>query len=85
MHQRVEGIADWRRSGRLDTGVGLGPTRTKPSRFSNTAIHSTKDRDGVLGTYSIDANGDTTLTDYGSYTIKDGELVFDKTIKAATH
>jgi branched-chain amino acid transport system substrate-binding protein len=46
------------------------------------ALFSTKDRKSVLGTYSIDANGDTTLTDYGVYVIKKGELVFDKTIKA---
>ena len=37
----------------------------------------------MLGTYSIDENGDTTLTDYGVYTIEDGELTFDKIIKAA--
>ena len=36
----------------------------------------------MLGTYAIDPNGDTTLTDYGPYKIKDGKLVFDKTIKA---
>jgi branched-chain amino acid transport system substrate-binding protein len=47
------------------------------------AIFSTKDRASVLGTYSIDENGDTTLTDYGIYAIKDGELTFDKTVKAA--
>jgi branched-chain amino acid transport system substrate-binding protein len=45
-------------------------------------LFATKDRTSVLGTYSIDANGDTTLTDYGSYRIEDGGLVFDKTIKA---
>ena len=28
----------------------------------------------MLGTYSIDENGDTTLTDYGVYTIEGGEL-----------
>ena len=28
----------------------------------------------MLGTYSIDENGDTTLTDYGIYTIEGGEL-----------
>ena len=28
----------------------------------------------MLGTYSIDENGDTTLTDYGVYGVKDGEL-----------
>ena len=47
------------------------------------ALFATKDRTSVLGTYSIDPNGDTTLTDYGVYAIKDGELVFDQTIKAA--
>jgi branched-chain amino acid transport system substrate-binding protein len=46
------------------------------------ALFSTKDRNSVLGTYSIDANGDTSLTDYGVYSIKDGDLQFDKTIKA---
>ena len=49
------------------------------------AIFETKDRSSVLGTYSIDENGDTSLTDYGVYSIKDGELKFDKTIKAAAN
>jgi len=48
------------------------------------ALFATKDRSSVLGTYSIDENGDTTLTDYGVYTIKAGELDFDKTVEAAT-
>ncbi len=47
------------------------------------ALFNTKDRQSVLGTYSIDENGDTTLTDYGIYTVEDGELKFDQTIKAA--
>ena len=38
------------------------------------ALFETKDRESVLGTYSIDENGDTTLTDYGVYTIEGGEL-----------
>jgi branched-chain amino acid transport system substrate-binding protein len=46
------------------------------------ALFETQDRESVLGTYSIDENGDTTLTDYGVYTVKDGLLVFDRTIKA---
>jgi branched-chain amino acid transport system substrate-binding protein len=46
------------------------------------ALFETKDRESVLGTYSIDENGDTTLTDYGVYAIEDGELKFDKTVKA---
>jgi len=48
------------------------------------AMFETSDRDSILGTYSIDENGDTTLTDYGSYTIEDGELVFDETVTAET-
>ncbi len=43
-----------------------------------------KDRDSVLGKYSIDENGDTTLTDYGAYRVENGKLVFDKVIKAQT-
>jgi branched-chain amino acid transport system substrate-binding protein len=47
-----------------------------------SALFETKDRESVLGTYSIDENGDTTLSDYGVYSVKDGELVFDTTVKA---
>jgi branched-chain amino acid transport system substrate-binding protein len=46
------------------------------------ALFATKDRQSVLGTYSIDTNGDTSLSDYGVYSIKDGDLAFDQTIKA---
>jgi len=46
------------------------------------ALFETKGRKSVLGTYDIDENGDTTLTDYGIYSIAGGELEFDKTIKA---
>jgi branched-chain amino acid transport system substrate-binding protein len=48
------------------------------------ALFETEDRESVLGTYSIDENGDTTLSDYGVYTIEGGELVFDRSIKAKT-
>jgi len=47
-------------------------------------IFNTKDRQSVLGTYSIDENGDTTLTDYGIYKIEGGKLTFDKVIRAET-
>ena len=45
-------------------------------------VYATKGRQSVLGTYDIDKNGDTTLTDYGLYKIENGELTFDKVIKA---
>jgi branched-chain amino acid transport system substrate-binding protein len=47
------------------------------------ALFATKDRDSVLGKYSIDSNGDTTLTDYGVYAVKNDQLAFDQVIKAA--
>jgi branched-chain amino acid transport system substrate-binding protein len=46
-------------------------------------LFATKDRKSVLGTYSIDANGDTSLTDYGLYVIKDGIPTYSKKIEAA--
>jgi len=49
------------------------------------ALFATKNRDSVLGNYSIDENGDTTLTDYGVYKVENGELKFDQTIKAKAH
>jgi branched-chain amino acid transport system substrate-binding protein len=48
------------------------------------AFFKIKDRDSVLGKYSIDENGDTTLSDYGADRIEGGKLVFDKVIKAQT-
>ena len=44
-------------------------------------LFNTKNRKSVLGDYSIDENGDTSLTDYGLYKIEGGKLVFDKVIK----
>jgi len=46
-------------------------------------LFATKDRESVLGMYSIDPNGDTTLTDYGLYTIEDGVPTYSKKIEAA--
>jgi len=48
------------------------------------AFFKIKDRDSVLGKYSIDKNGDTTLSDYGADRVQGGKLVFDKVIKAQT-
>jgi branched-chain amino acid transport system substrate-binding protein len=46
------------------------------------AVFHISNRDSPLGKYSIDANGDTTLSDYGTYRIEGGKLVFDKLVKA---
>jgi branched-chain amino acid transport system substrate-binding protein len=65
----------------LDTCAELGPDCSDKQAMID-ALFATKGRESVLGTYDIDKNGDTTLTDYGIYSIKGGELAFDETIKA---
>jgi branched-chain amino acid transport system substrate-binding protein len=60
----------------------IGRSKTGEKADIKKALFATKDRSSVLGTYSIDKNGDTTLTDYGAYGVKNGERVFDQTIKA---
>jgi branched-chain amino acid transport system substrate-binding protein len=46
------------------------------------AFRNTKGRESPLGTYDIDPDGDTTLSDYGGYKAEGGKLVFNKVIKA---
>lgn len=46
------------------------------------AVMSTKDFKGLLGTWSFDANGDTTLTTMSGNTIKDGRWEFVTMLKA---
>jgi branched-chain amino acid transport system substrate-binding protein len=41
------------------------------------AARATRDRDSVLGRYSIDEQGHTTSTAYGRLVVADGELVWD--------
>jgi branched-chain amino acid transport system substrate-binding protein len=61
----------------------IAKTGGRPDRDAvRRAALATRNRHSVLGTYSIDANGDTTLTDYGVYTIRRGALTFSRTLKA---
>ncbi|MBV9338290.1 MAG: hypothetical protein JO243_20585 [Solirubrobacterales bacterium] len=46
------------------------------------ALFATRDRASVLGTYSIDPDGDTTLRRYGVYAIVAGRLTFWERIVA---
>jgi branched-chain amino acid transport system substrate-binding protein len=66
----------------LDACEKLGPDCSDKQALIEE-LFNTKGRESVLGTYDIDENGDTTITDYGIYRIENAELVFDKTIKAA--
>ncbi len=46
------------------------------------AVMNTKDFQGVLGTWSFDANGDTTLTTLSGNVVKDGKFQFVTVLKA---
>jgi len=68
----------------LDTIKAAGQAGTTRKGFL-AQLFKTKDRDSVLGKYSIDENGDTTLTDYGLYKVDpDGNPKYESTIKAAS-
>ncbi|MCB0857521.1 MAG: branched-chain amino acid ABC transporter substrate-binding protein [Solirubrobacterales bacterium] len=47
---------------------------------TRNAFFDISERASPLGSYSIDANGDTTLTFYGAYRVEDGQLVLGRTI-----
>jgi branched-chain amino acid transport system substrate-binding protein len=65
----------------LDTVKSLGSKGNDKSQVL-TALFNTKNRHSVLGTYSFDKNGDTTLTTYGLYKVgSDGDPTFVKAIK----
>jgi len=66
----------------LDTLKAVGDKANDREAVRKQLLENTKGRKSVLGTYDIDENGDTTLTDYGLYTIDNGDLTFDKVIKA---
>lgn len=67
----------------LDTIEAAGKAGTTREGFV-AQLFKTKDRDSVLGTYSINAKGDTSLTDYGLYKVgPDGDPKYDSTIKSA--
>jgi branched-chain amino acid transport system substrate-binding protein len=67
----------------LDTIKSLGADGNDKAAVLK-ALFATKDRNSVLGSYSFDKDGDTTLTAYGLYKVgPDGDPVFVKTEKPA--
>jgi hypothetical protein len=64
----------------LSTIAGLGADGDSKSAVLS-ALFSTADRRSVLGTYSFDRNGDTTLRACGLYRVgRSGDPVFVRTI-----
>jgi branched-chain amino acid transport system substrate-binding protein len=68
----------------LDTIAKLGDKGGDKAEVLK-ALQATKDRPSVLGTYSFDKNGDTTLTAYGLFKVgPDGNPTFIKTIESGS-
>jgi branched-chain amino acid transport system substrate-binding protein len=44
-------------------------------------VFKTKDKKSVLGTYSIDKDGDVTTKQFGRFFVKNGKLTYDKTVE----
>jgi branched-chain amino acid transport system substrate-binding protein len=63
----------------LDTISKLGSQGNNKTAVLH-ALLATKNRNSVLGTYSFDKNGDTTLKAYGLYKVVNGQLVFKQTL-----
>jgi branched-chain amino acid transport system substrate-binding protein len=60
----------------------IGRSGDDPRAGVIRALFETEDRESVLGSYSIDAYGDTTLATYGVGSIVDGRVDVDGTIRA---
>ena len=46
-------------------------------------VFATEDFEGVLGTWSFDEDGDTTLTELSVQRVENGEFVLDRTLDVA--
>jgi len=44
-------------------------------------VFKTKDKKSVLGTYSVDKDGDVTTKQFGRFFVKGGKLTYDKTVQ----
>jgi branched-chain amino acid transport system substrate-binding protein len=62
----------------LDAVAAVGPRRSAVIGW----LHGMRNRPSVVGTYSFDRFGDTTLRDYGLYRIRRGELQWAGAVRA---
>jgi branched-chain amino acid transport system substrate-binding protein len=67
----------------LDAITRATDNGTEPATLAKvrTAIFATRDRPSVLGQYSIDSHGDTSIDRYGVYRLRDGRLSFWKAMQ----
>jgi branched-chain amino acid transport system substrate-binding protein len=66
----------------IDRALKRNPTDMNQMRqFVREEVFATKDFQGALGTWSFDANGDTSLTEMTANIVEGGAFKFDKIIK----
>jgi branched-chain amino acid transport system substrate-binding protein len=66
----------------IDRALKRNPTDMNQLRqFTREEVFATKDFQGALGTWSFDANGDTSLTEMTANIVEGGAFKFDKVIK----
>ena len=56
--------------------AGISKAGVKDRVAIRNAVMSTRDHAGVLGTWSFDANGDTTLSSMSGFEVRNGEFIF---------
>jgi len=61
--------------------AGIAKAGVKDRKKIRQAIMETRDYEGLLGTWSFDEQGDTTLTSMSGYEVKNGEFVFRKALE----
>jgi branched-chain amino acid transport system substrate-binding protein len=65
------------------TAIRMAGRRGDDRQAVINAFFRIRDRRSPLGTYSIDVRGDTTLSYFGAYRVRDGGLVFDRVLRLA--
>jgi branched-chain amino acid transport system substrate-binding protein len=65
------------------TAIRLAGPRGDDRKAVIEAFFRIRNRHSPLGTYSIDARGDTTLSYFGAYRVRGGKLAFDRVLRPA--
>jgi len=61
--------------------IGSAGTRGNSRQAVTDAFFAIRDRESVLGRYSIDANGDTSLSTYAGNRVRNAQFVLDKVLE----
>lgn len=63
--------------------AGIGTAKTGDRAAIRNAVMATRDYPGLLGTWSFDANGDTSLSAMSGFEVKDGGFLFARRLEVS--